>query len=155
MSGWRYGKTFGKSRALRSFGRALVYLLPFHDLSLVIVDEEHETSYKQYDPAPRYHARNAAIVLANMHGAKVLLGSATPSIESYHNALSGKYGLVELFTRYSDNPLPLVETVDLREQRKKKQLSGSFSLPLVEKVKAALQSDEQVILFRTGVVLPL
>ncbi len=122
--------------------------LPFHDLSLVIVDEEHETSYKQYDPAPRYHARNAAIVLANMHGAKVLLGSATPSIESYHNALSGKYGLVELFTRYSDNPLPLVETVDLREQRKKKRLSGSFSLPLVEKIKAALQSDEQVILFQ-------
>lgn len=122
--------------------------LPFRDLALVIVDEEHETSYKQYDPAPRYHARNAAIVLASLHGAKVLLGSATPSVESYHNALSGKYGLVELFTRYSDNPLPFVETVDLREQRKKKQLSGSFSLPLLDKIKAALQNDEQVILFQ-------
>ncbi len=122
--------------------------LPFRDLALVIVDEEHETSYKQYDPAPRYHARNAAIVLAGLHGAKVLLGSATPSIESYYNARCGKYGLVELFTRYSDNPLPLVETVDLREQRKKKQLSGSFSLPLLDKIKAALQNDEQVILFQ-------
>ena len=122
--------------------------LPFHDLALVIVDEEHETSYKQYDPAPRYHARNAAIVLAGLHGAKVLLGSATPSIESYYNARCGKYGLVELFTRYSDNPLPLVETVDLREQWKKKLHTGSFSQPLVEKIKAALQRDEQVILFQ-------
>lgn len=122
--------------------------LPFHDLALVIVDEEHETSYKQYDPAPRYHARNAAIVLAGLHGAKVLLGSATPSIESYYNARCGKYGLVELFTRYADNPLPLVETVDLREQWKKKLHTGSFSQPLVEKIKAALQRDEQVILFQ-------
>lgn len=122
--------------------------LPFHDLALVIVDEEHETSYKQYDPAPRYHARNAAIVLAQMHGAKVLLGSATPSIESYYNARNGKYGLVELFTRYADNPLPTIETVDMREQRKKRLVSGSFSEVLIKKIKDALSRDEQVILFQ-------
>ncbi|MBR3951413.1 MAG: primosomal protein N' [Bacteroidaceae bacterium] len=122
--------------------------LPFHDLGFVIVDEEHETSYKQYDPAPRYHARNAAIVLAQMYGAKVLLGSATPAVESYHNALSGKYGLVELHTRYSNNPLPEVRIVDMREQRRKRLSKGNFSEPLLEQMRGALKREEQVILFQ-------
>lgn len=89
--------------------------LPFGDLGLVIVDEEHETSYKQYDPAPRYHARNAAIVLASMHGAKTLLGTATPAIETYFNARQGKYGLVELKSRFNDVELPEIIPVDVRE----------------------------------------
>ncbi len=122
--------------------------LPFQNLGFVIVDEEHEASYKQYDPAPRYHARNAAIVLAQMHGAKVLLGSATPAIESYYNAQTGKYGLVELLTRYADNPLPEVVTVDMREQRRKKQTVGNFSDTLLSLMQKALQREEQIILFR-------
>ena len=122
--------------------------LPFHNLGFVIVDEEHETSYKQYDPAPRYHARNAAIVLAQMYGAKVLLGSATPAIESYYNALSGKYGLVELFTRYSNNPLPDVRVVDMREQRRKRLVKGNFSEPLLSEMHGALKREEQIILFQ-------
>lgn len=122
--------------------------LPFHDLGFVIVDEEHETSYKQYDPAPRYHARNAAIVLAQMYGAKILLGSATPAVESYYNAQTGKYGLVQLFTRYANNPLPEVRTVDMREQRRKKRADGNFSEPLVNLMQEALKRDEQIILFQ-------
>ncbi|MBQ8564365.1 MAG: primosomal protein N' [Bacteroidaceae bacterium] len=122
--------------------------LPFHNLGLVIVDEEHETSYKQYDPAPRYHARNAAIVLAQMYDAKVLLGSATPAVESYYNAQCGKYGLVELLTRYSNNPLPEVRTIDMREQRRKKLARGNFSEPLIEEVHKALKREEQIILFQ-------
>ena len=122
--------------------------LPFHDLGFVIVDEEHETSYKQYDPAPRYHARNAAIVLAQMYGAKVLLGSATPAIESYYNAQTGKYGLVQLFTRYANNPLPEVRTVDMREQRRKKCAEGNFSEPLISLIQEALKQNEQIILFQ-------
>lgn len=122
--------------------------LPFHDLGFVIVDEEHETSYKQYDPAPRYHARNAAIVLAQMYGAKVLLGSATPAIESYYNAQTGKYGLVRLLTRYANNPLPEVRTVDMREQRRKKRADGNFSEPLIHLMQDALKQDEQIILFQ-------
>ena len=122
--------------------------LPFHNLGLVIVDEEHETSYKQYDPAPRYHARNAAIVLAQMYDAKVLLGSATPAVESYYNAQCGKYGLVELLTGYSNNPLPEVRTIDMREQRRKKLARGNFSEPLIEEVHKALKREEQIILFQ-------
>lgn len=122
--------------------------LPFRNLGLVIVDEEHETSYKQFDPAPRYHARNTAIVLAQMHGAKTLLGSATPSIESYYNALSGKYGLVELHQRYQDLELPEVVVVDVKEARRKKEMTGVFSPLLIEKIKQALNKKEQVILFQ-------
>ena len=122
--------------------------LPFHDLGFVIVDEEHETSYKQYDPAPRYHARNAAIVLAQMYGAKVLLGSATPAVESYYNAVSGKYGLVELLTRYANNPLPEVRVVDMREQRRKRLVKGNFSEPLLQEMQGALKREEQIILFQ-------
>lgn len=122
--------------------------LPFRDLGLVIVDEEHESSYKQYDPAPRYHARNAAIVLANMHGAKTVLGSATPAIESYHNALAGKYGLVELAQRHEEIELPKVLTVDLKEAYRKKRITGHFTDELVEKITLALSNKEQVILFQ-------
>lgn len=124
--------------------------LPFKDLGLIIVDEEHENTYKQQDPAPRYHARNAAIVLAGMHGGKVLLGSATPSIDSYFNALSGKYGLVKLLTRYGDRPLPEIQPVDTRELRRKRIMKGDtlFSPPLIEKMREALGRGEQVILFQ-------
>lgn len=123
--------------------------LPFGDLGLVIVDEEHENTYKQQDPAPRYHARNAAIVLANMHGAKTLLGSATPSIDSYFNANIGKYGLVELKTRYGDCLMPEIIPVDMKELRRKKIVKDSlFSPLLVERMNRALGAGEQVILFQ-------
>jgi primosomal protein N' (replication factor Y) len=123
--------------------------LPFRDLGLVIVDEEHETSYKQQDPAPRYHARNAAIVLAEMHGAKTLLGSATPSIDSYYNALTGKYGLVELNTRYGECLTPEIIPVDIKELKRKKIMKDTlFSPLLVKKMETALAQGEQVILFR-------
>ncbi len=122
--------------------------MPFRKLGLVIVDEEHEGSYKQYNPSPRYHARNAAIVLAQMHGAKVLLGSATPSIESYYNAMSGKFGLVELTQRYQDLELPQVILSDVKEARRKKEMQGLFSPILIERMKQALSRNEQVILFQ-------
>jgi len=122
--------------------------LPFRQLGLVIVDEEHETSYKQYDPAPRYHARNAAIMLASMHGAKTLLGTATPSIETYHNALSGKYGLVELNQRHEEMAMPEILLVDTKEAYRKKQMESFFTPLLLEKIGKALQNHEQVILFQ-------
>lgn len=122
--------------------------LPFRELGLIIVDEEHEPSFKQYDPAPRYHARNAAIVLASLHGAKTLLGSATPAIESYHNAEIGKYGLVELRERYEEMQLPEILVVDMKEAYRKKQHEGHFSDVLLEKINLALQQQEQVILFQ-------
>lgn len=123
--------------------------LPFRDLGLVIVDEEHEPSYKQQDPAPRYHARNAAIVLAGMHGGKVVLGSATPSIDSYYNALTGKYGLAELAVRYEEVALPEIVPVDIKELRRKKIMKDTlFSPLLVEKINEALARNEQVILFQ-------
>ncbi len=122
--------------------------LPFADLGLVIVDEEHETSYKQYDPAPRYHARNAAIMLASMHGAKTLLGTATPAIETYFNARQGKYGLVELKKRFNDVELPEIVPVDVKEMRKKNRMQGNFTPELLNRMQAALQEGEQVILFQ-------
>ena len=122
--------------------------LPFHNLGLVIVDEEHETTYKQQDPAPRYHARDTAIVLAGMHGAKVLLGTATPSIDTYHNALAGKYGLVQLGERYKDMQLPDIRIVDIKELARKKMMNGPFSPDLLAEVRRALEQHEQVILFQ-------
>ncbi len=122
--------------------------LPFRQLGLVIVDEEHETSYKQYDPSPRYHARNAAIVLASMHDAKTLLGSATPSIESYFNAETGKYGLVELHQRHEEMQLPEIMVVDTKEAYHKKRMEGHFSDVLIEKIAKALGNKEQIILFQ-------
>lgn len=122
--------------------------LPFHHLGLIIVDEEHETSYKQFDPAPRYHARNAAIVLASMHGAKSLLGTATPSIESYYNSQSGKYALVSINQRFEAIELPEIILVDTKEAYRKKQMNEHFSDTLLEKIEHALKNKEQVILFQ-------
>lgn len=122
--------------------------LPYKNLGLVIVDEEHENTYKQQDPAPRYHARSSAIVLASMFGAKVLLGTATPGVESYFNATSGKYGLVELKERYKDIRLPHIELVDIKLLAHRKQMQGPFSPTLVREINAALERKEQVILFQ-------
>ncbi len=122
--------------------------LPFKNLGLVIVDEEHENSYKQQDPAPRYHARNAAIVLASMLKAKVLLGTATPSIESYYNALTGKYGLVALTQRHQAIRLPEIEVVDIAELRHKRRMTGPFSPTLLGHIRRALEQGEQIILFQ-------
>ncbi|MBO5880538.1 MAG: primosomal protein N', partial [Paraprevotella sp.] len=122
--------------------------LPFKDLGLVIVDEEHEQTYKQQEPAPRYHARNAAIVLAQMYGAKTLLGTATPSLESYYNVRIGKYGLVEMKERFGQVQLPSVQVVDIKELQRKKRMVGPFSTPLLEQMRSALQANEQVILFQ-------
>jgi primosomal protein N' len=122
--------------------------LPFKDLGLVIVDEEHENTYKQQDPAPRYHARNAAIVLASMHGAKVLLGTATPSIESYYNALQGKFGLVEMNSRYEGMELPEIRIANTQELRRQRQMPGNFSPLLLKLSSEALKRGEQVILFQ-------
>lgn len=122
--------------------------LPFDNLGLVIVDEEHENTYKQFDPSPRYHARDAAIVLANMHGAKVLMGTATPSLESYYNATKNKYGLVELFDRYEGIQMPQIITVNLKEEYRRKRMQSHFSPTLIEHVNKALENGEQVILFQ-------
>ena len=122
--------------------------LPFRKLGLVIVDEEHENTYKQQDPAPRYHARNAATVLAALYGAKTLLGTATPSIETWHNAMSGKYGLVELKERYKEIQLPEIIPVDIKELQRKKRMNGPFSPLLLQYVREALERKEQVILFQ-------
>ena len=122
--------------------------LPFRNLGLLIIDEEHETSFKQQDPAPRYHARNAALVLAKQAGAKALLGSATPSLESYHNALTGKYGLVTLKTRFAGLSLPNIEVIDVQEMRRKKMMSGVFSPQLLCHIRKALEQKQQVILFQ-------
>ncbi len=122
--------------------------LPFHHIGLVIVDEEHEPSFKQYDPAPRYNARDAAIVLASMHGAKTLLGSATPSVETYYKALCHKYGLVELSCRYEGASLPDVRIIDMRDQRRRKSNRGILSEPLIDSVNAALEEGNQAIMFQ-------
>ncbi len=122
--------------------------LPFEDLGLIIVDEEHENSYKQYDPAPRYNARDVALYLAHIHGAKTILGSATPSIESYANAKSGKYGLVTLTERYGGAQLPEMQTADVRVERKRKTIVGNFSSVLVEAISQALEKEEQAIIFQ-------
>lgn len=122
--------------------------LPFRNLGLVIVDEEHENTYKQQDPAPRYHARNAAIVLASMYGAKTLLGTATPGIETWYNASTGKYGWVELKERYKEIQLPEIIPVDIKELHRKKRMSGPFSPLLMQYIKEALEQKEQVILFQ-------
>ena len=122
--------------------------LPFRNLGLIIVDEEHENTYKQQDPAPRYHARNAAIVLAALYGAKTLLGTATPSIETWYNAMSGKYGLVELKERYKEIQLPEIISVDIKELQRKKRMNGPFSPLLLQYIREALEQKEQIILFQ-------
>ena len=129
-------------------GARSAVFLPFQRLGLVIVDEEHETSYKQQDPMPRYHARSAAIVLAQMVGAKVLLGTATPSVETYHNATMGKYGLVEVKERYKGIELPEIQVIDIKDLQHRKMMNGPFSPVLLMKVREALERGEQVILFQ-------
>lgn len=140
MSGHPYDVILGARSAV---------FLPFQHLGLVIVDEEHETSFKQQDPAPRYHARSAAIMLASMYpDAKVLLGTATPSMESYYNAQQGKYGLVELKTRYKDIQLPEIHVVDIKDLQHRKMMTGPFSPQLLAAVREALQNGKQAILFQ-------
>ncbi len=129
-------------------GARSAVFLPFQKLGLVIVDEEHETSYKQQDPAPRYHARSAAIILAQMYKARTLLGTATPSMESYHNAKTGKYGLVELKERYQGIELPEIQVVDIADLQHRKMMAGPFSPLLLNKVREALERGEQAILFQ-------
>lgn len=123
-------------------------LLPFKNLGLVIIDEEHETSYKQQDPAPRYHARSAAIMLASMYGAKTLLGSATPCMETYTNAKNGKFGYVRLDKRYKDIALPKIEVVDVKDMTRRKMMKGPFSPRLLEAIQESLDNNKQVILFQ-------
>ena len=129
-------------------GARSAVLLPFSKLGLVIIDEEHETSFKQQDPAPRYHARSVAIMLAHQHGAKTLLGSATPSAESWHNAETGKYGLVELDERYKGIEMPEIKVVDVKDMQRRKMMYGPISPLLLETMKKALDNGEQVILFQ-------
>lgn len=129
-------------------GARSAMLLPFSNAGLVIVDEEHDSSYKQEDPAPRYHARDAAIVLANLHNANTLLGSATPSMESYFNAGSGKYALVTLDKRFAELEMPEVFVIDMQDARKRKQATGSFSNILTDHIRTCMDAGKQVILFQ-------
>ena len=122
--------------------------LPFKNLGLVIIDEEHETSYKQFDPSPRYNGRDSAIMLARIHGAKVLMGTATPALETYFNAKSGKYGLVELMQRHSNVELPQITIVDIKDETRRKRMHSHFSATLLDKMKLALSKGEQIILFQ-------
>ncbi|MDL5511711.1 primosomal protein N' [Arenibacter sp. M-2] len=129
-------------------GARSALFLPFKDLGLVLVDEEHESSFKQYDPAPRYHARDAAIVLGNLHGSNILLGSATPSVESFYNVKVGKYGYAQIERRYGNVLMPDMELVDIKEQSRKKRMKGHFSERLLEGITETLDNGEQVILFQ-------
>lgn len=129
-------------------GARSALFLPFNNLGLIIVDEEHESTFKQHDPAPRYHARDAAIVLANAHQAKVLLGSATPSIETYYNATSGKFGLITLTERFGKVQMPEIELVDLKDSYFRKKMKGHFSTTLIDEITEAFANNEQVILFQ-------
>ena len=137
-----------KPKAQIVIGARSSLFLPFQNLGLILVDEEHEPSFKQYNPAPRYHARDAAIVLANLHKAKVLLGSATPSLETYFNAVHEKYGLVLLKERFGNVPMPDIELIDIRDKLKRKLMTGHFSDRLLEEIKESLELGEQVILFQ-------
>ena len=137
-----------KPKAQIVIGARSSLFLPFSNLGLIIVDEEHEPSFKQYNPSPRYHARDSAVVLGNLHGAKLLLGSATPSLESYHNAELDKYGLVRLNKRFGNVLMPDIELVDIKEKHRKKQMKGHFSDHLLETMTEALENKEQIILFQ-------
>lgn len=137
-----------KSKAQIVIGARSAMFLPFSNLGLIIVDEEHEGSFKQFDPAPRYHARDAAIVLAKLHDAHILLGSATPSIESFYNAKKGKYGYAQITRRYGNVVMPDIELVDIKEQTRKKRMKGHFSERLLEEISETLACGDQVILFQ-------
>ncbi len=129
-------------------GARSAIFLPFQQLGLIIIDEEHEASFKQYDPAPRYHARDAAVVLANLFKAKTLMGSATPSLESYYNAVHDKYGFAELSRRFGNVMMPEIEIVDIKEKHRKKRMTGHFSDRLLKEIEESLAEGEQVILFQ-------
>ena len=137
-----------KPKAQIILGARSSLFLPFSKLGLIVVDEEHETSYKQFEPSPRYNARDAAIVLSKMHEAKILLGSATPSLESYFNAQENKYGFVELTRRFGNVQMPTIELVDIREKHRKREMNGHFSDTLMKQIQEALDDKEQVILFQ-------
>ena len=137
-----------KEKAQLIIGARSALFLPFSKLGLIIVDEEHESSFKQFDPAPRYHARDAAIVLASFHNCKTLLGSATPSIESFNNAKNGKYGYAYISRRYGNVLMPEVELVDIKEQTRKKRMNGHFSERLLKEITTTLEAGEQIILFQ-------
>ena len=139
-------KNLGKSQII--LGARSSIFLPFNNLGLIIVDEEHEQSFKQFDPAPRYHARDTAIVLAAMHKANTIMGSATPSLESYFNAQNNKYGLVEIERRFNDVLMPEIELVDIKEKHRKKRMKGHFSDRMLEEMTLALQEGHQIILFQ-------
>lgn len=137
-----------KTKAQVVIGARSSLFLPFKNLGLIIVDEEHEPSFKQYSPAPRYNARDSAIVLANIQKSKLLMGSATPSLESYHNTKSGKFGLVTLKKRFGNVLMPDIELVDIKEKTRKKQMTGHFSDRLLEEMREVLKNGEQIILFQ-------
>ena len=137
-----------KSKAQIILGARSSIFLPFKDLGLIVVDEEHETSYKQFEPSPRYNARDAAIVLSHLHGGKILLGSATPSLESYFNATEKKYGFVELKRRFGEVQLPKIQLVDIKEKHRKREMSGHFSDTLLKQIQEELAQKKQVILFQ-------
>jgi len=141
-------KNFETGRFQIILGARSALFLPFNNLGLVIVDEEHDSSYKQYDPAPRYHARDAAIMLARLHGAKTLLGSATPAIETYYNASNGKYGLVEMSERYGGVSMPEMIVANVREETRNKTMQSHFTSVLINHIREALKLEEQVILFQ-------
>ncbi|WP_372936581.1 primosomal protein N' [Seonamhaeicola sp.] len=136
------------SKAKIVLGARSSIFLPFNNLGLIIVDEEHEQSFKQFDPAPRYHARDTAVVLAAFHKAKTLLGSATPSLESYYNAKQNKYALVELTHRYNNVLMPDIELVDIKDKHKRKRMKGHFSDRLIEEITEVLEEGKQIILFQ-------
>ena len=137
-----------KEEARLVLGARSAVLLPFQNLGLVVVDESHEMSYKQFEASPRYHARDAAMVLSRMHQAKVVLGSATPTVESYAHAQSGKYGLVSMTARYKDAQMPVISYVDLSEAYRKKQMSGHLAQPLIQAMEETLFSGKQILLFQ-------
>ncbi|WP_223549149.1 primosomal protein N' [Aestuariivivens sp. NBU2969] len=136
------------SKAQIVVGARSSVFLPFNDLGLIIIDEEHEQSFKQFDPAPRYHARDTAIVLAKMHQAKTLLGSATPSLESYFNVQQNKYGLAEISRRYNNVLMPEIQLVDLKDKHKRKRMKGHFSDTLLDAMTETLDEGSQIILFQ-------
>ena len=136
------------SKARVVVGTRSAIFLPFYQLGLIIIDEEHELSYKQFDPAPRYHARDSAIILSQIYGAKILMGSATPSIESSFNLMKAKFGGVQLNERYGNIELPEIVTIDLKLSYKKKEMNGAFSRTLIDAIETTLANDKQVILFQ-------
>ncbi|MFN8135615.1 MAG: primosomal protein N', partial [Bacteroidales bacterium] len=145
---WQHVSGTGSSTFNVLLGARSAMFLPFNNLGLIIIDEEHDASYKQYDPAPRYNARDTAIFLASMHGAKVLLGSATPSIESFYNASQGKYGLTTLSERFGGLLMPQIKLVNLKDEYRKKTMQSVFSSVLIREIETALEAKQQVILFQ-------